>query len=245
MESIKELREICQNTRLWADTWHGRNICRPLSIYITRLVLFTPLTANHVTMIFFVAGLAGALLFLNGSRMFNFIAAIMLQLWYLLDHVDGEVARYRKTTSLAGIYMDEMVHYIVHPLIFICMGIGQFFLYGQSVFIFACIMAAAAMIFIPLSQQVKEKVFKKGSSPVSDDKKCDEAKGKRLFSILHKSCTFPAVMNIITALTFISLFIKIDLAPFILWYYAVIGTLVWSMRIAAVIVSGKQGLDES
>ncbi len=240
MESIKELREICQNARLWADTWHGRNICRPLSIYITRLVLFTPLTANHVTMIFFVTGLAGSLLFLNGSRMFNFTAAIMLQSWYLLDHVDGEVARYRKTTSLAGIYMDEMVHYIVHPLIFICMGIGQFFLYGQPVFIFVCIMAAAAMIFIPLSQQVKEKIFEKGSSPVNDDKKRDEAKGKRIFSILHKSCTFPAVMNIITALTFVSLFIKIDLAPFILWYYAVIGTLVWSMRAAAVIVSEKQ-----
>lgn len=245
MESIKELRGICQNTRLWADTWHGKNICRPVSIYITRLVLFTPLTANHVTMIFFVTGLAGSLLFLNGSRTFNFIASIMLQLWYLLDHVDGEVARYRKTTSLAGIYMDEMVHYIVHPLIFICMGIGQFLLCGQSIFIFTCILAAAAMIFIPLSQQVREKIFKKESASVDDDKKRDEVNGKKLFSILHKSCTFPAVMNIITAFAFISLFVKIDLVPFVLWYYAVIGTLVWSMRVAAVIVSGKQGSDEN
>jgi len=243
MESIKELRKICQESRLWADTLHGRYICRPLSIYITRLVLFTSLTANHVTMIFFAAGVIASILFLSGSIGLNFLASLILQLWYLLDHVDGEVARYRNTTSLVGIFMDEMVHYIVHPLIFICIGIGQFLVNQNVIFIMLSIPASLAMILIPLVQVMREKVFQK-NEPINNSKTESIVKqtsyGVRLFSILHSSCTFSIVMDIITIFSIVSLLAKYNLLPFILWYYAIVGTGIWVMKVIVIVMTGNK-----
>lgn len=243
MESIKELRGICQSSRLWADTWHGRYICRPISIHITRLVLFTPLSANHVTIVFFVTGVIASLFFISGSRGLDFVACLLLQLWYLLDHVDGEVARYRKTTSLAGIFMDEMVHYTVHPLIFLCIGVGQFFVYRDVTLILISIPAALSMIYIPLGQVVRETVFKKDGTERDHGAEAYVKRmpfHARLFSILHTSCTFPAVMNIITISSIASLFLSVDLMRFILWYYAIVGTAVWSTKVLVIIMMGNK-----
>jgi phosphatidylglycerophosphate synthase len=243
MESINELRNICQKSRLWADTWHGKHICRPLSIYLTRLAIMAGLTANQVTVLFFLMGLLACTLFLDGGPVFNFYGCIALQLWYLLDHVDGEVARYRKKTSLAGIYMDEMVHYTVHPLVFLSLGYGQFILYGRLSYILISIPAALAMIYIPLSQVLKETIFKAGEENKIHGLHADNPDRNNIllfiFSLVHKSCTFPALMDILTIIAVLSLIPGLNLIPAFLIYCAVAGTLVWGAKVVFIIMRNR------
>jgi len=87
VESIEELRKICQGT----DKWPQRRI----SIYITKFLLRTSITADQVTVLDIIVGFVGsAFLFLRGC-LYPFIGALLLQLFIILDLVDGEVARYR------------------------------------------------------------------------------------------------------------------------------------------------------
>ena len=50
----------------------------------------------------------------------------LLQLWYLLDHVDGQVARYRDRESLDGVQLDYLMHHTVDILIPCGLGYGLF-----------------------------------------------------------------------------------------------------------------------
>jgi phosphatidylglycerophosphate synthase len=47
-----------------------------------------------------------------------------LWLWYLLDHVDGQLARLHNTQSVTGIYFDFMMHHLVHPAVAFAIGYG-------------------------------------------------------------------------------------------------------------------------
>ncbi len=51
-------------------------------------------------------GLIGLLFIAIGNNLFIIIGFILLYIYYLSDEVDGEVARYKKQTSLRGIYYD-------------------------------------------------------------------------------------------------------------------------------------------
>lgn len=125
-QSIRELRRICQNPVIQGNVWYARNFARKISIYFTKLLLYTRITANQTTFLFILIGIVAALLFIFGDCWHVLGGAIVLQLWYIFDHVDGEIARYRKQTSLTGVYLDCMAHFIVHPLVFMGITLGGY-----------------------------------------------------------------------------------------------------------------------
>jgi len=136
VESIKELREICQSV----DREKGKlplpvRFARKVSIYFTKLLLYTNITANQTTLLFIFIGLLSGLFFTLSNALYNLIGALLLQLWYIFDHVDGEVARYRRTASITGTYIDFLSHSIIHPYIFACITFGLYNIF-QNVTIF-------------------------------------------------------------------------------------------------------------
>src|SRR6187402_732138 len=108
MPSIAELRAETQPdwllARPGAEHWAGRLYMRRLSPYLTRLILPTPLPANGVTALMIPAGLLGAFALTFGGIWPAVLAALIIQLQLLLDCSDGEVARWRKQFSPAGVY---------------------------------------------------------------------------------------------------------------------------------------------
>jgi len=98
------------------------NCAKPL----TWLFLHTDITANQVTFISMVAALIGAGLMVFGNYLVSLVGLAFFCLFMLLDHVDGQTARYRNEVSKAGLYFDSRVHHIVEPAFFICCGIGAF-----------------------------------------------------------------------------------------------------------------------
>lgn len=124
VETPRELRKICQSVPSASSSWYVINVQRRLSIYITWLLLHTPISANQVTVLFIIIGLIGALFLTFGTKWYFVSGAFLLLLYGILDCVDGEIARYRKTESSTGIFLELMGHNIVDSSVFVCLSFG-------------------------------------------------------------------------------------------------------------------------
>lgn len=124
-ESIKELRKICQETSTPMKSW-SEKIQRKISIYFTKLLLPTGVTANQVSIFNILFGIVVGAFFAAGHPRYAVIGAILYHFWNTFDYVDGEIARYRKSASITGLYIDRLNHIIVEPYIFVCLSFGLF-----------------------------------------------------------------------------------------------------------------------
>jgi len=129
VESIAELREICQGSKkaLKEEGPYGL-LFRKITIYFTWLFLHTPITANQVTLLSIIVGVAGALLLASTSRSLLLLAPVLLHLYYILDGVDGEIARYRQgpNSGSGGRFLDWLTHFIIFTWIFFWLGVGVY-----------------------------------------------------------------------------------------------------------------------
>ena len=243
-ENIQELRKICQLPRREVDTWHGRHVCRPFSIYITRVAILLGISANTVTLIFFIIGLLACFFFMLGTGLGFLVGALTLQFWYLMDMVDGEVARYRKETSATGSYFDKMAHYAVNPSIFFSLGYGIYRDIDVPHSIVIGFIAGISIVLISASEDLKHmcalsKAVKSGKNIRLNrlQKKEEVIRGKesvlkRLFSLMHALCTFPTFMNAITLAAVLDIIIDEDILYWFVFAYAVLTTFVWMSRLA-------------
>lgn len=121
VESIEELRKICRKEgQIDAEDFPYRKI----SIYFTKLLLYTPITANQTTLLSIFFSILSGLFFALTDRWCWILGYLLYELYVIFDFVDGEIARYRKQSSLRGKYLDYLAHYFVGPFIFSCMGFG-------------------------------------------------------------------------------------------------------------------------
>ena len=125
--SIAELRAVAQPEsvigRNSAEHWGGRLYMRRLSPYVTRLLLRTPLSANAITWLMIPAGIAGSLALTIPGLWGAILCVVLIQLQLLLDCCDGEVARWRRQFSPAGVYLDRLAHFVTETALPIALGI--------------------------------------------------------------------------------------------------------------------------
>ena len=124
--SVIELRAVAQPhatmERNSGEHWAGALYMRKLSIYLTWALARTPLTPNQVTGLMIVAGLlAGVVLALPGLWA-AVAAAVLIQVYLLLDCSDGELARWTHRTSITGVYLDRVGHYFAEAALLIGLG---------------------------------------------------------------------------------------------------------------------------
>jgi phosphatidylglycerophosphate synthase len=122
-------------TRLWAtktknDEWWSSFVTAPLAILFNYFVVDIKwLTPNLITLFSFIVAIASAVLIILGGTV-NFIsAAVLIHLSHILDCMDGQMARYRKTSSLAGCYFDKLTDQLQVTLWFGAIGYAA---YAQS-----------------------------------------------------------------------------------------------------------------
>lgn len=105
------------------EHWAGRLYVRRVSPYLTRLLLRTPLTPDAVTWLMVASGLLAALA-LSVPGVWTALAAVaLIQLQILFDCADGELARWRGTSSPTGIYLDRLGHHLTEAALPIALGI--------------------------------------------------------------------------------------------------------------------------
>lgn len=200
---------------------YARFIIRPISIYFTWFLVRTPLSANMVTVIQELIGISGAILIATGSPPIMLAGVLFLQLGYILDCSDGEVARWKNQESINGVYLDLIGHTIVIPGYLFAVGFG---VWQQTGRIEALICGFLAALFIVRSERntmlsvVDDLISEAGESPEDfiESKNIDlsaptqivetgsaGAAGRR--SLLQILFRYPDSMNVITGAVIIDL----------------------------------------
>ena len=125
--SIAELRAATQPPALFernsGEHWAGRLYLRRLSPYLTRGLLRTSLTPNGVTWLMIASGLLAALLLTLPGTLPAVAAVALIQVQILLDCCDGELARWQRKLSAAGVYLDRIGHYVTETALPVALGI--------------------------------------------------------------------------------------------------------------------------
>ncbi|MDQ6808611.1 MAG: CDP-alcohol phosphatidyltransferase family protein [Verrucomicrobiota bacterium] len=106
------------------DGWVSRNINRPISGRITRWLLKFPITPSAWTWSITPLAIAGALLFSRGEYGCSIAAALLFQLYSIVDGCDGEIARAKDLASEAGRRLDLWCDTVASLLLVLGVGYG-------------------------------------------------------------------------------------------------------------------------
>jgi len=257
MEDLAELRTICQTTaKKDRSNVYMRRVSRFFSIFITRVLIPTAVTPDQVSFIMILTGVMAGFVFSFPSPTAFLFGALILQLWYILDCVDGELARYRdyilrkivtvnkEDLPITGAYWDYLNHYIVHGVVPFSISIG---LYHSKANLFYVILGFGASFFQLLLLAIHDtrarayvaKIRKYSSAGYtvscrdeinSIDSKTNSQNWSPLkwgFVILHYGTTYPTVMNVITVTPVLMLVFHIELRGFLLSFYAIASAIVF------------------
>ena len=109
----------------------------PYSKYIARWAARRGLTPNQVTTVSMLIGAAAAGAFATGTRPGLVAGAVLLQAAFTADCVDGQLARYTRTFSKFGAWLDSILDRTKEYLVFAGLGIGAA-AGGDPVWLLAC-----------------------------------------------------------------------------------------------------------
>jgi phosphatidylglycerophosphate synthase len=110
------------------EHWAGRIYMRRISPYFTWLFVRIGFSPNQLTYMMIVCGvLGGAAVAVTAQGtaglVWAIVGALLIQAYLLLDCSDGEVARFRKRTSVTGVYLDRIGHYMSEVALLAGLGV--------------------------------------------------------------------------------------------------------------------------
>ncbi|CAG20599.1 CDP-alcohol phosphatidyltransferase family protein [Photobacterium profundum] len=144
--------------KLWAtktkdDEWWSSFVTSPLAILLNYFVVdIKYLTPNKITLISFITAIIASVLIVIGGTSNFIMAAILINLSHVFDCMDGQMARYRKTTSASGSYYDKLTDQIQVTLWFGSVGYAA---YAQSGSVLPVLLSLIGIAFYSLRGYVK------------------------------------------------------------------------------------------
>ncbi len=119
-----EQRRIAQAGKDVDPGWY--RVHRNLSIHLTRVGIALGVTANQASVAMLLVGVVGAALIVPAAPGLNALGFVVLYCAFLLDKVDGELARLTGTQNARGIFLDRMHHRLVEPGLFIAVAAHEY-----------------------------------------------------------------------------------------------------------------------
>jgi phosphatidylglycerophosphate synthase len=142
--SLRELRAIAQPPAYSPGPLDG--LYRACSIYVSIPLARLGATPNGITVAWIVLGLAGAAMLVPPVWWIRVVGAVVLNVSYLLDFVDGEVARLTDRRSKVGGYIDLVGHGLIKTALPLAAGMAAAVTSGEPLFAVAGALAAIALI---------------------------------------------------------------------------------------------------
>ncbi|MER7398872.1 CDP-alcohol phosphatidyltransferase family protein [Streptomyces sp. NPDC000151] len=134
--SVAELRPVVHpegvKDRRSGEHWGGRLYMREISLRIDRHLVNTRVTPNQLTYVMTAAGALAAPALLVPGITGAVLGVVMVQLYLLLDCVDGEIARWKKQYSMAGVYLDRVAAYLCDAAVLVGFGLRAADLFGSG-----------------------------------------------------------------------------------------------------------------
>ncbi|MCX4531158.1 CDP-alcohol phosphatidyltransferase family protein [Streptomyces sp. NPDC002596] len=134
--SVAELRPVVHpegvKDRRSGEHWAGRMYMREISLHIDRYLVNTKITPNQLTYLMTVCGVLAAPALLVPGIAGAVLGVVMVQLYLLLDCIDGEIARWKKQFSLGGVYLDRVGAYLCDAAVLVGFGLRAADLWGSG-----------------------------------------------------------------------------------------------------------------
>ncbi|MFI6283972.1 CDP-alcohol phosphatidyltransferase family protein [Streptomyces sp. NPDC051018] len=149
--SVAELRPVVHpegvKDRRSGEHWAGRLYMREISLHIDPYLVNTRITPNQLTYLMVVVGVIGGATLLIPGLTGAIVTVVLFQIYLLLDCVDGEVARWRKQTSITGVYLDRIGHYLCEAALLVGFGVrgADVFGGGRAEWLWAFLGTVAAL----------------------------------------------------------------------------------------------------
>jgi phosphatidylglycerophosphate synthase len=171
--SLAELRAVCQPPERMArrsgEHWAGLLYMRRVSLRVTRVLVGTRVTPNQLTSLMTVSGAAtGPLLLIPGAGG-AVLAALAMQGYLLLDCVDGEVARWKRMSSLTGVYLDRIGAYLAEASLFVGAGFRADRLHPGGYALLGVVAALGAVLIKAETDLVEVARYHGGRPQLRDD----------------------------------------------------------------------------
>ena len=96
-------------------SWYERHVIKRLSSRISFYLVRTQVTPNQVTVWMILVGLCAAVFMGFGQLV---VGTALLTFHLVLDKVDGDLARFRNASTMAGRYLDLVGHELVYVAVF-------------------------------------------------------------------------------------------------------------------------------
>ena len=230
---------------------YAKIVTHRITPYFVFFCMKLGITPDQVTLISVLVGWASAVLFAVPSRVTVLLAALGLELYYILDSVDGQLARITGKTSKTGAFFDILLNYLVHPLPFLFIGLNQTFVTGNWIWTVGGALAGLSYVWLGVTWNVRAHVlFDSLHEPgpaVSLENLEEEGERektarvslpRRVFSFVHKLCTFPTAMNLITVTAVLKFLTgNLSLFRYLLGFYSVALPLVSLAKIGKMVLT--------
>ena len=96
------------------------------SIYLSWIFITLGISANQVTWFSIFLAFIGCILIASGDHQLSIFGILLINIWYLLDCVDGHIARYSKTSSNYGAFIDNLGAILLYAFIYIAIGFNLY-----------------------------------------------------------------------------------------------------------------------
>ena len=151
--TLPEMRERCwewiereDGTRVVAGSVYNRFLLRPISLRLTRCFVGLGISANQATLLMILAGWAGLACAVPHSPLLTVLAGVCWFAHDLFDAVDGEIARWNRSATTRGLFLDKMAHLLVdHPSL-AAAALHAYFLVGNNLYLLLGVIAALASV---------------------------------------------------------------------------------------------------
>ena len=159
--------------------WLARRVGRPSAVYGTWAALRLGLSAHQVTLGATLAGLGAAASIASGDRAGFVVGVLLAHLAFWLDHVDGQVARWRGTAGLDGVYLDYLMHHASTLSLGFGLGYGLASRTGDPSWAAAGFAMACGWTFLSIQNDCRYKAFFQRLKAASGSYRVDGGAGGR------------------------------------------------------------------
>lgn len=161
-----------------------------ISKLITPYFLNTNLTPNHITIISGIFGIIGALMLFINQHEYLILSSFLIQIYAILDLVDGDIARIKKLQSNFGMWLDIFFDKLIDFLIVLSISLGVFFETKDPMVLILGIALMGILFFNQFIMVLNDTVFK--ASRENNIKDEYEKKYKQSFAhkIIYSTVSF-------------------------------------------------------
>ncbi len=155
----KARRSLLATARKPTDSFVSRNFNRPISLFLTRPLIWLGIKPNPLSVACLAIGMASCWFIAQGGYFLSFLGAFLFEFASIFDGCDGEVARLTYRTSKFGGFVDMVGDAVIFVLFFVCLPVGLYRNSRRPVWLVLGVLALLSMgtFYLQLTAFMKKK----------------------------------------------------------------------------------------